>query len=103
MIARFILRKFMSIDPDGDQSSFVAKTSDAILDFDQSDMPYIPVKIVRENGLYYAWFGSNDKFIGQSKKVDEIHKMAHEHVMKQIGIRFEFVHEKDKVIKGKRP
>jgi hypothetical protein len=29
--------------------------------------------------------------------------MAHEHVMKQIGIRFEFVHEKDKVIKGKRP
>ena len=74
----------------------VAITNDDILDFDNSDMPYIPVTVIKENGLYYAWFAGNDKFIGQAKKMDEIYKMAHEHVLKQVGLRFEFTHERDK-------
>jgi len=102
MIARFVLRKFMSIDPDG-MEAVGSTSSDDIVDFDKSDMPFIPVKVVRENGLYYAWFGGNDKFIGQAKKMDEIHKLTHEHVFKQIGLRFEFIREKDKVIKDKAP
>jgi hypothetical protein len=94
VIARWIVRKFIHTaeEPIGSVSG------DDVLDFDKADMPYIPVTIVRENGLYYAWFKGNNKFIGQAKKLADIHKMAHEHVMKQLGLRFEFVREKDKVI-----
>jgi hypothetical protein len=96
MIARWIVRKFVH-SPD-DVETLGAVSGDDVLDFDKADMPYIPVSIVRENGLYYAWFKGNNKFIGQAKKIGDIHKMAHEHVMKQMGLRFEFVREKDKVI-----
>ena len=95
LLARFILRKFFNVEPDGD-SELGTISGDDLLDFDKADMPYIPVRIIRENGLYYGWFTGNDKFIGQAKKVGDIHKMAHDHVMKQMGLRFEFVHEKDK-------
>jgi hypothetical protein len=94
MIARWILRKFFG--PSEEMMTGGAISNDDILDFDNSDMPYIPVTVIKENGLYYAWFAGNDKFIGQAKKMDEICKMAHEHVLKQVGLRFEFTHEKDK-------
>jgi hypothetical protein len=94
-IARWIVRKFIHSAADEPIGSV---SGDDVLDFDKADMPYIPVTIVRENGLYYAWFKGNNKFIGQAKKLADIHKMAHEHVMKQLGLRFEFVKEKDKVI-----
>jgi hypothetical protein len=96
-LARYILRTFFSIEPDG-PTEIGSVSGDDLLDFDKADMPYIPVTIIRENGLYYGWFKGNNKFIGQAKKVGDIHKMAHEHVMKQMGLRFEFVREKDKVI-----
>lgn len=94
MIARWIIKKFFVGTSTMDTSGAI--TNDDILDFDNSDMPYIPVTVIKENGLYYAWFAGNDKFIGQAKKMDEICKMAHEHVLKQVGLRFEFTHEKDK-------
>lgn len=96
LIARWIVRKF--VHSDNDAESIGKVSDDDVVDFDKADMPYIPVTIVRENGLYYAWFKGNNKFIGQAKKIGDIHKMAHEHVMKQLGLRFEFVREKDKVI-----
>lgn len=72
-------------------------SDDDVLDFDKSERPYIPVRILKQQGQYYAWFSGNDKFIGQSKSVQEIHKMAHEHVFKQMGLRFEFTQETDTV------
>lgn len=93
-LARWIVRRYFADTEE--MLTGGAVTSDDILDFDKSDMPYIPVTIVKENGLYYAWFAGNDKFIGQSKKLDDIYKMAHEHVLKQVGLRFEYTHEKDK-------
>ena len=52
-------------------------------------MPYIPVKITKEHGIYYAWFTNNDKFIGQAEKVEELEMMAYRHLMKLVNLRME--------------
>ena len=96
-IARFLMRKFFKIDPDGPSGDATGTiTTGDILDFDKADNPYIPVKIVNEEGLYYAWFSNNNKFIGQSKNVEELRAMAHEHLVKIVGLRFEFTEEEAK-------
>ena len=95
-IARFLMRKFFKIDPDGPDDRSGSITTGDILDFDKADQPYIPVKIINEEGLYYAWFSNNNKFIGQSKNVEELRALAHEHLVKFVGLRFEFTEEKAK-------
>lgn len=89
IIARWIINRLSSKNE--------AEESDDLLDFDKADKPYIPVRIMKENGMYYAWFSGNDMFIGQSKKIEDIRRMAHENVFKQMGLRFEFAEETSKV------
>lgn len=89
MIARFIIRKWFGISPDGPEMMGGGVTTDDVLDFDKSEMPYIPVKVSQEHGLYYAWFKGNDKFIGQAEKLEEIEMMAYKHLMKLVGLRME--------------
>lgn len=89
-IARFILRKWFNVNPDGPEMMGGGVTTDDVLDFDKSEMPYIPVKISQEHGLYYAWFKGNDKFIGQAEKIEEIEMMAYKQLMKLVGLRMEF-------------
>jgi len=92
-LARYLMRKFFKIDPDGQEA--IGSISDGdILDFDKAEKPYIPVKIIKENELYYAWFSNNDKFIGQSDSTEQLRVMAHEQVLKTLGLRFEFTQEK---------
>ena len=90
-IARYIMRKFFDVDPDGptvlNQGGGVS--TDDVLGFDKAEMPYIPVKVSQEHGLYYAWFTNNDKFIGQAEKFEEIEMMAYKHLMKLVGLRME--------------
>jgi hypothetical protein len=74
-------------------------SSDDLLDFDEAEKPFIPVTIVQENGLYYGWFKNNNKFLGQTTTVDELRVMAHEHVVKTFGLRFEFTHEDKATVK----
>ena len=94
-LARFILRKFFKVDPDGDESDIAGSiSSDDLVDWDKSDKPFIPIKIMRDNGLYYGWFTNNDKFIGQSAKLDEVKLMARDHIIKQLGLRLEFKMER---------
>lgn len=89
MIARLIIRLFFKIDPDtADIQGSVS--SDDVVDWDGSDRPFIPVKIIREHGQYYAWFTGNNKFIGQSPKLAEVKLMARDHIFKQLGLRLEF-------------
>jgi hypothetical protein len=95
MIARLVLRRFFSIGPDGPEMMGGGVTTDDVLDFDKSEMPYIPVKVSKENGLYYAWFKGNDKFIGQSEREEDIELMAYRHMMKMVGLRMEFKHEEE--------
>ncbi len=94
-IARFVMRKWFGISPDGPEMMGSGVTTDDVLDFDKSDMPFIPVKISKEHGLYYAWFTGNNKFIGQSEREDEIELMAYRHMMKMVGLRMEFTHDED--------
>ena len=61
MFARFVIRKFFAIE--GPEMMGSGVTTDDVLDFDKSDMPFIPVKISKENGLYYAWFTGNNRFL----------------------------------------
>ena len=93
-LARFILRTFFSIEPDGPTEITGSVSSDDLVDWDKSDMPFIPIKIMRENGLYYGWFTNNNKFIGQSAKLDEVKLMARDHIIKQLGLRLEFKMER---------
>ena len=94
-IARFVIRKFFGISPDGPEMMGSGVTTDDVLDFDKADQPYIPVKISKENGLYYAWFTGNNKFIGQSEREEDIELMAYRHMMKMVGLRMEFTHDED--------
>jgi hypothetical protein len=97
-VARFIMRKFFKINPDGPEGEIAGTMSSGdILDFDDAERPYIPVKIMNEEGLYYAWFSNNNKFIGQSTSMEEVRIMAHEHVVKTLGLRFEFTEENAKL------
>jgi len=98
-LARFILRTFFSIEPDGPAEIAGSVSSDDLVDWDKSDKPFIPIKIMRENGLYYGWFTNNNKFIGQSEKLDEVKLMARDHILKQLGLRLEFNMEKTPKIK----
>jgi hypothetical protein len=90
-LARFILRTFFSIEPDGPAADIQGSvSSDDVVDWDDGDRPFIPVKIIREHGQYYAWFTGNNKFIGQSPKLSEVKLMARDHIFKQLGLRLEF-------------
>ena len=98
-VARYLMRKFFKIDPDGPAvlNSGGGVSTDDVLDFDKAEMPYIPVKISREHGLYYAWFTNNDKFIGQAEKIEEIEMMAYKQLIKLVNLRMEFNIEEEKV------
>jgi hypothetical protein len=97
-VARYLMRKFFKIDPDG-PDVVGSISSDDLMDIDKAEKPFIPVKIINEEGLYYAWFSNNNKFIGQSKSTDELRVMAHEHLVKAFGLRFEFTHEDKATVK----
>lgn len=101
-IARFIIRRYFGFSPDGPEilNSGGGVSTDDVLSLDKSEMPYIPVKVSQEHGLYYAWFASNQKFIGQAEKMEEIEMMAYQHLMKLVGLRMEFDHSEDKPEKG---
>ena len=94
VIARWVMKKYFGWIDASEVEHVRSVSSDDIIDWDISERAFIPVKIIKEHGQYYAWFASNDKFIGQAPKVEEVHKMAHEHVLQQIGLRLEFAIEK---------
>jgi len=98
-VARYLMRKFFKIDPDGPAvlNSGGGVSTDDVLDFDKAEMPYIPVKISREHGIYYAWFTNNNKFIGQAEKIEEIEMMAYKQLIKLVNLRMEFNIEEEKV------
>ena len=100
-VARYLMRKFFKIDPDG-PDVVGSVSSDDLLDFDKAEKPFIPVKIINEEGVYYGWFSNNNKFIGQSKSVDELRVMAHEHLVKAFGLRFEFTEENKATLKQEK-
>jgi hypothetical protein len=91
-VARYLMRKYFNINPDGPEVVGTI-SSDDLMDFDDDEKPFIPVNIIKEEGLYYAWFSNNNKFIGQSKSKEELRVLAHEHIIKAFGLRFEFSHE----------
>ena len=87
-LARYVMRKYLGW---GDTATEISSThTDDIVDFDKSERPYIPIRIVKEHGQYYAWFALNDSFIGQADKLYELRQMAHDNILKQIGLRLEF-------------
>lgn len=95
MIARFVLRRYFGVSPDGPDvlNSSGGVSTDDVLKLDNAELPYIPVKVSQEHGLYYAWFANNQKFIGQAKEMGEIEMMAYQHLMKLVGLRIEFENE----------
>ena len=99
--ARFLMRKFFKIDPDGPEI-VGSISSDDLLDFDDDEKAFIPVNIIKENGLYYGWFKNNNKFLGQTTSLEELRVMAHEHVLKAFGLRFEFTHEDKATVKQEK-
>jgi hypothetical protein len=99
--ARYLMRKFFKIDPDGPEV-VGSISSDDLLDFDDDEKAFIPVNIVQENGLYYGWFKNNNKFLGQTTTLEELRVMAHEHVLKAFGLRFEFTHEDKATVKQEK-
>ena len=92
-IARFVMRKYLGWGESSEAQSAGVSTDD-IVDFDKSERPYIPVRVVKEHGQYYAWFALNDSFIGQADKIEDLHRMTHESILKQVGLRLEFAVEK---------
>jgi hypothetical protein len=94
IIARIIISMFFKSDLEDAPEVAGSISSDDVVDWDQADRPFIPIKILRENGLYYGWFTGNNKFIGQSAKLEEVKVMARDHIIKQLGLRLEFKMEK---------
>ena len=99
--ARFLMRKYFNINPDGPEV-VGSISSDDMLDFDDNEKAFIPVNIVKENDLYYGWFKNNNKFLGQTTSVEELRVMAHEHVIKAFGLRFEFTEEDKAKVKSEK-
>jgi hypothetical protein len=87
-LARYLMRRYLGWG-EAEAPTSSAHTDD-IVDFDKSERPYIPIRIVKEHGQYYAWFALNDSFIGQADKLYELRQMAHDNILKQIGLRLEF-------------
>lgn len=100
-VAQYLMRKYFNINPDGPEV-VGSISSDDMLDFDDADKAFIPVNIVKEDGLYYGWFKNNNKFLGQTTSVEELRVMAHEHVLKAFGLRFEFTEEDKATVKPEK-
>ena len=98
MIARFVLRKYFGVNPDGPEMVGGGVTTDDVLAIDKSEMPYIPVKVSQEHGQYYAWFTNNNKFIGQAEKMEEIEIMTYRHLLKLVNLRLEFKQDKEEAV-----
>ena len=93
LLARLIIRWFFRPNPeDGIALSGEGGTvsTDDVLEWDENEKPFIPVKIISEHGQYYAWFTGNNKFIGQSDKLMDVKIMARDHIFKQLGLRMTF-------------
>lgn len=100
MLGQWVVSKFTFFKNNLDSPEVVGSiSSDDLLDFDEDEKAFIPVNIVNENGLYYGWFKNNNKFLGQTTSLEELRVMAHEHVLKAFGLRFEFTHEDKATIK----
>ena len=100
MLGQWVFNKFAFFKNNLDSPEVVGSiSSDDLLDFDDDEKAFIPVNIVQENGLYYGWFKNNNKFLGQSASIEELRVMAHEHVVKTFGLRFEFTHEDKATVK----
>ena len=100
-VARYLMRKFFNINPDGDDGALGSSTED-LMGVDESEKGYIPVRIVKEENLYYGWFSNNDRFFGQSSTVEELRVLAYEFVIKDFGLRFEFTHEDKATVKPEK-
>lgn len=88
--ARWFCRKYL------DKSEAVALgsvSSDDVMDFGDDDEPFVPVKIVKENGLHYAWFTNNNKFAGQAISDNEIRLLVQEHLLDQLGLKVAYAYE----------
>jgi hypothetical protein len=90
-VARWFCRKFL--DRDDDVVSLGTVSSDDIMDFSDDDKPFVPVKIVKENGLHYAWFTNNNKFAGQAVSDAEIRLTVQDHLLDQLGLKVAYVYE----------
>ena len=89
--ARWFCRKFL--DKNDDVVSLGTVSSDDIMDFSDDDKPFVPVKIVKENGLHYAWFTNNNKFAGQAVSDAEIRLTVQEHLLDQLGLKVAYAYE----------
>jgi hypothetical protein len=88
--ARWFSRKFL------DKSEAVALgsvSSDDIMDFSDDDKPFVPVKIIKENGLHYAWFTNNNLFAGQAVSDAEIRLTVQDHLLDQLGLKIAYAYE----------
>lgn len=70
-------------------------SSDDVLDWDDAtDQPFVPIRIIKEQGQYYAWFTNNDVFAGQGKSLAEVREAAYQAIFKQMGLKVRFDREK---------
>jgi len=70
-------------------------SSDDVLEWDENtEQPFVPVTIIREQGQYYAWFANNDVFAGQGKSLAQVREAAYEAIFKQMGLTVKFDREK---------
>ena len=89
--ARWFCRKFMDKDDD-DVVSLGTVSADDIMDF-SDDKPFVPVKIIKENGLHYAWFTNNNLFAGQAVSDAEIRLTVQDHLLNQLGLKVAYAYE----------
>lgn len=89
--ARWFCRKYLNKDTDAIQLGSVS--SDDVMDFSDDDEPFVPVKIVKEHGLHYAWFINNNKFAGQAESDTEIRLVVQKHLLDQLGLKVAYAYE----------
>jgi hypothetical protein len=51
------------------------------------------VKIIKENGLHYAWFTNNNLFAGQAVSDAEIRLTVQDHLLDQVGLKIAYAYE----------
>jgi hypothetical protein len=70
-------------------------STDDVLDWDElTDQPFVPIRIVKEQAHYYAWFSNNDKFAGQGKSLAQAREATYLAIFKEMGLTIKFKQEK---------
>lgn len=91
---KFMFRLLHNRNDDDNMIHYAPTFEDGeIIHDEETDTLTLPIKITKEEDMYYAWYASTKKFIYQSKSLTECVDQSYIAIFKNLGIKVTVEHE----------